>query len=109
MWRNFIFPVVVVVIFLSLSGVARADALLAREGVDQLLRLNFDKAESAFAKLRKKDPDYPLLGFLGASVYWVKAEAGQGGERHKAWVEAQKQLEQSVAGVSCGIQDQLAR
>ncbi len=90
-------------IFLLLSILAAilpvsswADPLIARQGVDHLLKLEFDKAETKFAQLRKQNPDYALLGFLQASVYWVKAEASQGGERKAAWSQAEKRLEQAI-------------
>jgi tetratricopeptide (TPR) repeat protein len=76
---------------------AWAETLLARQGVDQLLRLNFEKAEAKFTQLKKQDPDYALLGFLGASVYWVKAEASQGEARSAAWQEAERRLEHAIA------------
>ena len=92
-------------IFLLLSILAAilpvsswADPLIARQGVDHLLKLEFDKAETKFAQLRKQNPDYALLGFLQASVYWVKAEASQGGERKAAWSQAEKRLEQAIDG-----------
>jgi len=85
------------VLLFSMQGVAWANDLLARKGADQLLRLEFDNAEKTFARLQKENPDFPLVGFLRASIYWGKAEAGQGDERRAAWNEAQRQLEKTIA------------
>jgi tetratricopeptide (TPR) repeat protein len=76
---------------------ARANELLARQGVDQLLHLEFDKADQTFARLARENPDYPLVGFLKASVYWVRAEAWQGEAKKAAWREAERRLEETIA------------
>lgn len=77
---------------LSTSACAAPGDVIARQGVDQLLRLKFDDAMRIFDQLEKRHPSYPLLGFLRASTYWVKAEASQGAKRKHAWEEASRHL-----------------
>ena len=77
---------------------------MARAGVDSLLRLEFDEATSVFERLGTRYPDYPLLGFLHASVYWVKAEASQGNERKPAWKEASAQLAKAIKIATHGME-----
>ncbi len=77
---------------------------MARTGVDTLMRLEFDEATRVFKRLGSRYPDYPLLGFLHASVYWVKAEASQGGERKPAWKEASAQLAKAIKIATQGIE-----
>lgn len=69
---------------------------MARQGIDNLMRLDFDAAERAFERLESKYPDYPLHALLKASFYWVKAEASQGEERKPAWNEASAQLSKAM-------------
>ncbi|MFV1997754.1 MAG: hypothetical protein ACC641_07055 [Acidiferrobacterales bacterium] len=76
---------------------------LAREGIDSLMRLEFDKATRVFKRLGSTYPDYPLLGVLEASVYWVKAEASQGEETKPAWNEASVQLANAIKIATKGV------
>lgn len=93
--RSRIFLLVCLLLLFVPTG-ARANDLLARQGVDQLLHLEFDKADQTFARLERENPDYPLVGFLKASVYWVRAEAGQGEAKKAAWLEAERRLEKTI-------------
>jgi len=50
---------------------------MARKGVDQVLNLEMEAARATFGMLRSQSPEYPLLPFLDASVYWAEAEIAQ--------------------------------
>jgi tetratricopeptide (TPR) repeat protein len=69
---------------------------LARQGVNALLDVQLDRANAIFDSLQQKYPDYPLSGFLHASVYWVRAEAAHGAEQRKARAMGIKRLEQAI-------------
>jgi hypothetical protein len=69
---------------------------LARQGVNALLDVKLDRAKAIFDRLQQKYPNYPLSGFLHASVYWVRAEAAQGDEQRKAQNMGIQRLEQAI-------------
>jgi len=78
---------------------------LARNGIDALMRLDFDGATSEFKRLESRYPQYPLLGLLKASVYWVKAEASQGKEQKSAWNEASAQFGRAIGVATKGVEN----
>jgi len=85
------------------TGADTGATRLAREGIDSLMRLEFEKATRVFKRLGSTYPDYPLLGVLSASVYWVKAEASQGKEQKPAWEEASVQLARAIEIATKGV------
>ncbi len=94
--------VVLIITFPAEAGTGAAG--LARTGVDTLMRLEFDEARRVFKRLGSRYPDYPLLGFLKASVYWVEAEASNGGARKPAWKEASVQLAKAIKIATQGME-----
>jgi tetratricopeptide (TPR) repeat protein len=105
--RRFLITIFVSVLFVNTvsAGTNSSVTHMAREGVDQLLSLEFEKAALAFKRLESRYPDYPLIAFLNASVYWVKAEASQGGERKPAWNEASAQLARAIGIAEQGVEE----
>lgn len=94
------------VLFVTLPTNADANATrMARDGIDKLMRLEFDAATRAFKRMELRYPDYPMTGILNASVYWVKAEASQGGARKQAWNEASAQLAKAIEIATNGAKE----
>lgn len=105
--RSFL-TIVFILIALSITPQAGADAnatRMARDGIDKLMRLEFDKATRVFKRLESHYPDYPLIGIMNASVYWVRAEAGQGDQRKQAWDEAAAQLAKAMEIATNGVKE----
>ncbi|MDH5184971.1 MAG: hypothetical protein OEX12_13900 [Gammaproteobacteria bacterium] len=73
----------------SLPASATSDQQLARDAMDALFRLQYAKAEQQIYLLSEQNPDYHMLAFLRAGVFWLKAEAEQSGIDHRpAWSKA---------------------
>jgi len=76
---------------------------MARKGVDQVLNLEMEAARATFGMLRMQSPEYPLLPFLDASVYWAEAEIAQSNRDQlrelaiSKMLEAVKQADQVLA------------
>jgi tetratricopeptide (TPR) repeat protein len=79
------------------------DVLMARQGVDQLLRVDFDAALATFARLEQRYPGYPLTGFLRGAVWWVRAEAEQDAARVNAQNKTIEELEAAIARAEATI------
>lgn len=81
-WRcNWIARVVLVIALLAGSVGATAAPTaqqLARQGIDQVLNLEFEQARATFDTLEEQFHGYPLLPFLRASVDWAESEAHVG-------------------------------
>lgn len=105
--RNFLTVVFVsIAILTTLPASASAQVTrMARDGIDKLMRLEFDQATLTFKKMASRYPNYPMQSVLNASVYWVKAEASQGNDRKLAWKEASAQLDTAIEIAEKGVQN----
>lgn len=103
--RNILTIVIISIsLITSLPVSANAKATyMARDGIDKLMRLEFDQATNAFKRLESKYPDYAMNGFLKASVYWVAAEASHGDKQRPAWNEASAQLVKAIEIAEKGL------
>ncbi|MEE8482554.1 MAG: hypothetical protein V3S12_04310 [Acidiferrobacterales bacterium] len=104
--RNFL-SIIIVTISLITTSPASANTnatRMARDGMDMLMRLEFDRAILAFEHLESRFPDYPMNSVLKASVYWIKAEASQGDMKKRAWDEAFFQLTRAIDIAKQGLE-----